>query len=88
MPQPLDLLLPLMSLVVGVFGGVIGAYVGMKVGIARLEEWKDAAKDAIDEAKKDIRRHSDDLLVHDVEIGDLMGRAGMTRVRRQRILLD
>ena len=77
--------LPILSFFVGIFGGLVGAYVGMRVGLARLETWRDSAKDDITGLKKTVAVLEDDSLVHDMEIGDLMIRQGLPRARRQRL---
>lgn len=77
--------LPILSFFVGIFGGLVGAYVGMKVGLARLETWRDSAKDDITRLKGTVSVLEDDSLVHDIEIGDLMIRQGLPRARRQRL---
>ncbi|HEX5461899.1 MAG TPA: hypothetical protein VFX20_18185 [Steroidobacteraceae bacterium] len=74
-----------LSLVVGIAGGFIGAYVGMRVGVAKLETWRDLTSPKLDDLANKVTLHDEDLNVFDMEIGTLMEKAGVRRVRRQRM---
>lgn len=80
-----EVVINLVSLVVGLVGGLIGAYVGMKVGLARLETWMGIAKIDIDRIQEKVDVYGEDLLVHDMEIGQLMRAGNFPRVSRQRM---
>lgn len=73
-----------LSLITGIIGGVLGAYVGMKVGLTKLETWKEIAVTAIKDLQGDVRLLTEDSLIYDIELGDLMSKASMARKRRQR----
>lgn len=73
-----------LSFFVGIIGGVLGAYVGMRIGIVKLETWREITQDAIQSMQGDVRVLNEDSLVHDLEIADLMHIAKMPRKRRQR----
>ncbi len=79
--QPI--LIPLISLLVGMVGSAIGVVIGMKLGVVRLETWRDITDVEISRLKSRGEAHGDDLLIHDMEIGSLMQRQGMERIRRQ-----
>lgn len=73
----------LISLLVGLGSGWIGAYMGMKIAVVKLQGKADIHETAINRLTVDVSAHRDDLLVHDMEIGLLMDRDGLERVRRQ-----
>jgi hypothetical protein len=75
----------IVSLIVGLTGGMVGAYIGMKVGLVRLETWRDIVDGDIKALSRDMRLHQEDLLVHDMEIGDVMRKCDMDRIVRQRV---
>jgi hypothetical protein len=66
-------------------GSGIAAFVVMKVGVAKLETWKDFADGNINRTIATVGRHGDDILIHDVELGNLHQSLGMERVRRQMV---
>lgn len=71
------------SLFVGLFGGCLGAYIGMRVGLVRLETWRDIIDKNVNRLTQRVGVLGDDSLVHDMEIGALMQGAGKDRIRRQ-----
>jgi hypothetical protein len=73
-----------LSFVIGIIGGIFGAYVGMKVGIAKLEIWREITQDAIDGLQKDVRSLNEDSLMHDLELAGLLRAANQPRAMRQR----
>jgi|HubBroStandDraft_3_1064219.scaffolds.fasta_scaffold140769_2 hypothetical protein len=77
-------LLSAMSLIVGITGGCIGAYVTMKVGVVRLETWRELMSEALKDAQGDIRVLTDDSVTYDTELGLVMGHLNIARTRRQR----
>lgn len=78
-------LLSAMSLIVGIVGGCIGAFFTMKVGVVRLETWRDIVDGQLTAAQRDIGMLRDDSLVHDMEIGDVMRQLSIARISRQRV---
>lgn len=76
-------LLPLLSLVIGICGGLIGAYVGMKVGMAKLEVHMEDVRERLDTVSRNVYSHNEDILIHDVELEDVMRKLEMPRKRRQ-----
>lgn len=75
--------LHVLSLVVGISGGFIGAYVGMKVGITRLEVYMEDARQRLDKVTSLVSSHNEDILIHDVELEDVMRKLELPRKRRQ-----
>lgn len=73
-----------LSFITGLIGGALGAYVGMKVGLTKLESWKETAVLALRDLQGDVKLLTEDSLIYDIELGDLMNKAGMPRKRRQR----
>lgn len=73
-----------LSFFVGIIGGVLGAYVGMRVGVAKLETWREITQEAIHSLQGDVRVLNEDSLIHDLEIADLMYIAKLPRKSRQR----
>lgn len=76
-------LIAALSLVVGVAGGCIGAYVGMKIGIVKLETWRQIMDGDVKSAQREIGLLREDCLVFDMEIGDIMRLVHIARIRRQ-----
>lgn len=83
-PEIVNVIFLILSFIVGIVGGVFGAYVGMKVGIAKLETWREITQDAIHSLQGDVRVLNDDSLIHDLEIADLLYLAKIPRKTRQR----
>ena len=77
-------LLSALSLSVGIVGSCIGAYITMKVGLVRLETWRQLMAEAIKDAQGDIRILTDDSVTYDTELGLIMGHLKINRTRRQR----
>lgn len=66
-------------------GSGIAAFVVMKIGVAKLETWKEFADGNINRTIAAVGRHGDDLLIHDMELGNLHNSLGLERVRRQMV---
>jgi hypothetical protein len=81
--MPNEISVPLVSLLVGLIGSACGVFIGIKIGIARLETWRDICDVEVARLKSRTEVHGDDLLIHDMEIGTLMQKQGMERIRRQ-----
>lgn len=65
-------------------GTGIGVYVGMKVGLARLETWREIAAGEIKEIRRDVNVLQDDSLIYDGEIDILYNNEGIHRAIRPR----
>lgn len=74
-------LVPMLSLL----GGLFGAWVGVKVNITRLETKMEIAEDRLETVQKRTHRHANDLLIHDMEIERALLKLDIPRVRRQQI---
>jgi hypothetical protein len=74
-------LVPFLSLV----GGIAGAWVGVKVNITRLETKMEMVEERLESVHKRTHRHSNDLLIHDMEIEQALGKLDLPRVRRQQV---
>lgn len=74
-------LLPILSLL----GGIAGAWVGVKVNIVRLETQMEDVRERLENARTRLHRHSNDLLIHDMEIETALVRLDIPRVRRQQV---
>lgn len=72
-------LIPLLSLI----GGIFGAWVGVKVNITRLETKMEMVETRLDVLQKRSHRYANDLLVHDVEIESALVKLSIPRARRQ-----
>ncbi len=81
--MPTEVSVPLISLLVGILGSAIGVIVTLKVCLTRLETWRDITDTEVSRLKSKAEVHGDDLLIHDMEIGSLMQKQGMERIRRQ-----
>lgn len=81
----LSTLIQLMFMAINMIGTGLGVYVGLKIGLARLETWRDIAAVDIKDQRRDIDRLNDDSLVHDMEIATLFRNEGMERAVRQRM---
>lgn len=76
-------LIPLVSIVVGLISGGIGAYVGLRVGIAKLEWQTHDNTEELKELRTRSNAYNEDLLVHDLELDDVMRKLEMPRKKRQ-----
>lgn len=74
-------LLPILSLL----GGIAGAWVGVKVNIVRLETQMEDVRERLETARNRLHRHSNDLLIHDMEIERALVKLDIPRVRRQQV---
>lgn len=66
-------------------GTAIGVYVGMKVGLAKLETWREFATSDYNRMRRDVDVLQDDANTFDMEIGDILRRDGIERIRRQTV---
>jgi len=71
------------SLAIGLGSGWLGAWMGLRIAVVKLEMRQTVDSAAITRLAVDVSAHRDDLLFHDVEIGELYRDAGKERVRRQ-----
>jgi hypothetical protein len=75
--------IPLTSLIIGLAGGGMGAYIGMRIGLVRLEVYMEDAKTRLDQHSASIAKYNEDLLIHDLELEDIMRDLTIPRKRRQ-----
>jgi hypothetical protein len=75
--------IPAISLIVGLCGGWTGVYVGMKVGQAKLEFQMEHVQERIEVLGKRSHAHNEDLLIHDLELDDVMRNLDIPRKKRQ-----
>lgn len=74
-------LIPLLSLI----GGIFGAWVGVKVNIVRLETQMENVRERMESLHKRSHRYANDLLIHDMEIERALVKLDIPRVRRQQV---
>jgi len=83
-----EYVIPLASIIVGLVSGWVGAYLGLKVGVARLQ-WNDEdMRKEIDKLVKRSDAYNEDLLIHDLELEDVMRKIELPRKRRQNWRFD
>lgn len=75
--------IPILSAVIGLMSGIFGAYVGIKVGLARLEVHVEGNKEDIAKLQSESVKYNEDLLMHDLELSDVMRSLDLPRKRRQ-----
>lgn len=78
-----DYVIHLASIVVGLVSGWVGAYMGLKVGVDRLERSSADMAKKIDDLTKRSNSYNEDLLIHDIELEDVMRNLQIPRKRRQ-----
>lgn len=78
-----DMIIPAISIVIGIASGWVGAYIGMRVGIVRLETHMETVQKEVEKLGSRSHLHNEDLLIHDAEIGDVMQTLDIPRIRRQ-----
>jgi len=76
-----DLLIPGLTLVCGLAGGFAGA----RGAVVRLETQMLDMRKRMDAVEARVQRHSNDLLVHDMEIELALTKLDIPRVRRQSV---
>lgn len=81
-------ILPLVSLVVGLCGGLVGTYVGMRLGLAKLEFHMDHVRERMEILGRRSHAHNEDILIHDIEMEDVMRKLELPRKKRQQWRLD
>lgn len=77
----LNWIIPLLSLI----GGIFGAWVGVKVNIVRLETQMEDVRKRVDGIHKRLHRHNDTILIHDMEIEQAFEKLDLSRIRRQQV---
>ena len=70
---------------VGWVGGFIGSWMGIKISLVRLEVKVDIHDKAINRLTGDVAKVNEDILVFDGELEQLMSRANLRRINRQRL---
>lgn len=78
----IELSLPLISLIVGVFGAVLGSWMTIKVGMAKFETWREIRDGNIKDLLRDNVLIKEDVYVHDNELAALFEVTKMTRLSR------
>jgi hypothetical protein len=78
-----DWILPLVSMVIGLVSGLFGAYVGIKVGLTKLEIHVSDNRTDIEKLQKESVKYNEDILIHDLELEDVMRNLDIKRKRRQ-----
>ncbi len=78
----------LVSLLVGLASGGLSGYLGLKLGVARLEWESSDMREDLDKLTKRSNLYGDDLLIHDVELEDVMRKLELPRKRRQNWRFD
>jgi hypothetical protein len=76
-----DWLIPVLTFMSGIAGGFMGAR-GTQI---RLETQMIDVRDRLTGMNKQVSRHNDDLLVHDMELETALAKLDIPRVRRQRL---
>jgi len=76
-----DLLIPGLTLICGLAGGFAGA----RGAVVRLETQMLDMRKRMDAVEARVQRHSNDLLVHDMEIELALTKLDIPRVRRQSV---
>jgi uncharacterized membrane-anchored protein YhcB (DUF1043 family) len=80
--------IPLISLIVGICGGLMGVYVGLTVGQAKLEFQMEHVRDRVEILGKRSHVHNEDILIHDLELDDIMRNLDLPRKKRQNWRFD
>ncbi len=75
--------MPLICVIIGLMAGGVGSWVGVRIAVTRLEVWRQVDSESIRTMAERLAVHSEDLLVHDLEIGQLMRHTGLDRIQRQ-----
>lgn len=76
-----DLLIPGLTLICGLAGGFAGA----RSAIVRLETQMEDVRKRMDQMGGRVHRHTNDLLIHDMEIELALTKLEIPRVRRQAV---
>lgn len=76
-------IIPLVSLIVGLTSGLVGTYVGMRLGLAKLEFHMEHVQERLEVLGKRSHIHNEDLLIHDIELEDVMRSLQLPRKKRQ-----
>lgn len=73
----------LIGLIVGLLSGAFGAYLGVKIGLTRVEVRVEDHRMDIDKLQSESVRYNEDLLIHDLELTDVMRNLDIPRKKRQ-----
>lgn len=76
------------SLLVGLASGGLSAYVGLRVGVAKLQWESGEMKEQLAKLTKRSNLYGDDLLIHDVELDEVMRKLDIPRKKRQNWRFD
>lgn len=76
-----ELLIPGLTLICGLAGGFAGA----RSAIVRLETQMEDVRKRLDTMGGRVHRHTNDLLIHDMEIEQALAKLEIPRVRRQAV---
>jgi hypothetical protein len=74
----------LLPTVVGLASGGVGVYIGLRIGITRLEIQMASVTTRLEMLHKRSHNHNEDLLIHDIEMDEVMRRLELPRARRQK----
>lgn len=80
--------LPLVSIVIGLISGWVGAYMGLRMGVAKLEWNSQDMALKLDKLAKRSEAYNEDLLIHDLELEDVMRNLQLPRKKRQNWRFD
>lgn len=61
----------------------LGSWAAVKISVARLEVQVSRALEDIKYSRRELDQHNEDLLVHDMEIEDILSNLKIPRKRRQ-----
>jgi hypothetical protein len=93
--MPPELVIPAISLIVGICGSVLGTYMGMKIGLAKLEVHKDYMRERMNgmdarvgEMNRREALREEDVRIHDFELEDVMRNLDIPRKKRQNWRFD
>ena len=74
-------MIPLLSLI----GGIFGAWAGVKIAVVKLETKMEMVETRLGDLHKRSHRYANDLLIHDMEIERALVKLDIPRVRRQQV---
>ena len=78
----------LISLLVGLASGGLSAYLGLRIGMAKLEWHSEDMSEKVQRLTKRSDAYNEDLLIHDLELEDVMRKLEIPRKRRQNWRFD
>lgn len=71
------------TLLASIAGGGLGCYIGVKVALAELRVQMVDVREWVKELRKRSHGHTNRLLIHDGEIGEIMRKLEMERFRHR-----